>query len=482
VADHSITLPTVLATSRSQARMRHVGLTAAVAGSELVMLLAGTLASQLLRFGTGPSGVDLGFIGIGYAAFSIMLSIGWFLTLQLMRIHRPVEQVLAESGHGFADLTRSTIIIALGVATYSAITQTEISRGYLLAAIPLCVTLLVINRSGWRAWLRAKRRAGQFVERAVIVGAPDHVESTAALIANDRSAGLSVAARITANLGAAHDNQQIVRAVEASAASVVIIVGGADRDDESIRELMWTLESLQARVLVVPHVGPMSVRRVRSLPVGRTPFIVIDPVDFSGPKYALKRGLDIAISSLAIALLSPLLIAIAITIRIDSSGPALFLQRRIGRDGREFTMFKFRSMRTGADLERTQIAHLNDYDGGVLFKMRNDPRVTRIGKHLRRFSLDELPQLFNVLGGSMSLVGPRPPLPDEVATYQDHAFRRLMAKPGITGPWQVSGRSDLSWEEGLVLDVMYVENWSVAEDISILMRTAQAVVNGKGAY
>lgn len=482
MANNIMTLAPSLGGVRNDARARHVGLAVSVAVSELIMLLAGTLISQLIRFGTAPSGVDLGFIGIGYATFSIVLSGGWFLVLQLMRTHRPIDQVLSEPGRGFADLIRSTIAIALGVATYSAITQTEISRGYLLVAIPLCVALLIINRVAWRSWLRAKRRAGQYVERAVIVGSPDHVESTASLIESDQSSGLRVAARVSAGLGISHDNQQIVRAVADTGASVVVIVGGGDHDDESIRELMWILEALNARVLLVPHVGPMSVRRVRSLPVARTPFIVIDPVDFSGPKYALKRSLDIAISSIALLLLSPLLATIAIAVRTDSPGSALFRQKRIGRDGHEFTMLKFRSMRTGADLERAQIEHLNDYSGGTLFKMRNDPRVTRIGKHLRRFSLDELPQLFNVLGGSMSLVGPRPPLPTEVATYADHAFRRLMAKPGITGPWQVSGRSDLSWEEGLVLDVMYVENWSVAEDISILVRTARAVFDGKGAY
>jgi lipopolysaccharide/colanic/teichoic acid biosynthesis glycosyltransferase len=176
-----------------------------------------------------------------------------------------------------------------------------------------------------------------------------------------------------------------------------------------------------------------------------------------------------------------LLLALAVAIRVDSPGPVFFRQVRVGKSGREFLIFKFRTMYTDAERRLSEIRHLNEHDG-VLFKMRDDPRVTKIGRWLRRLSLDELPQLLNVLGGSMSLVGPRPPLPQEVAAYPEDMCRRLAVPPGMTGLWQVSGRSDLPWEEAVRLDLRYVENWSLSLDLVILLRTLSAVLRSSGAY
>ena len=180
--------------------------------------------------------------------------------------------------------------------------------------------------------------------------------------------------------------------------------------------------------------------------------------------------------------LLPLLLAIFAAVRLNSPGPALFRQTRIGRDGREFTLLKFRSMYADAEARRTELLSRNERAEGLLFKIKNDPRITPVGRWLRKFSLDELPQLINVLTGRMSLVGPRPPLPQEYAQYHDAVHRRLRVKPGLTGLWQVSGRSDLSWEESIRLDLRYVDNWSAAMDLQILWKTARAVVSGAGAY
>jgi lipopolysaccharide/colanic/teichoic acid biosynthesis glycosyltransferase len=188
------------------------------------------------------------------------------------------------------------------------------------------------------------------------------------------------------------------------------------------------------------------------------------------------------VAAIALLLLSPLFIVLTLAVRWSSAGPALFRQVRVGRDGGTFMMLKFRSMYCDAEERLAELVDQSDVRDGVLFKMRNDPRITRIGRLLRRYSLDELPQLINVLNGSMSLVGPRPPLPVEVAQYEDHVHRRLLVKPGVTGLWQVSGRSDLSWEESVRLDLRYVENWSLSEDLLILWKTARAVTLGSGAY
>jgi lipopolysaccharide/colanic/teichoic acid biosynthesis glycosyltransferase len=184
---------------------------------------------------------------------------------------------------------------------------------------------------------------------------------------------------------------------------------------------------------------------------------------------------------LLILLLGPVFAAVALAVRLNSSGPVLHRQTRIGRGGRPFTMTKFRTMVVDADRMRHRLAEANEKDGRM-FKIRHDPRITRVGRVLRRCSLDELPQLFNVVQGDMSLVGPRPPLPDEVAGYDEVELRRLAVKPGLTGLWQISGRSDLSWDETVTLDLRYVDNWSPSVDVGVLFRTVRAVVSGDGAY
>jgi lipopolysaccharide/colanic/teichoic acid biosynthesis glycosyltransferase len=184
---------------------------------------------------------------------------------------------------------------------------------------------------------------------------------------------------------------------------------------------------------------------------------------------------------IALLALAPLLVALVVAIRLDSRGPAVFRQTRVGRGDRHFTMYKFRTMAIDADARRDQLAGQNQADG-PLFKIHEDPRITRLGRSLRRYSVDELPQLLNVVLGHMSLVGPRPPLPDEVSAYEPHVRRRLSVKPGLTGLWQVSGRSNLSWEEGVRLDLAYVDNWTLAQDLQILRRTAAAVIRHLGAY
>jgi exopolysaccharide biosynthesis polyprenyl glycosylphosphotransferase len=215
--------------------------------------------------------------------------------------------------------------------------------------------------------------------------------------------------------------------------------------------------------------------------VAGLPLIHVESPEFRGVRKALKGFVDRAMASFALLMLSPLLLVLAIAIKVDSRGPVLFRQVRVGMGGREFNVFKFRSMVADADRMVEALAAQNETDG-LMFKMRKDPRITRVGALLRKWSLDELPQLWNVFVGDMSLVGPRPPLPTEVAWYDQDVARRLLVKPGMTGLWQVSGRSDLPWEDGIRLDLYYVENWSLASDLAILWKTVGAVVKGRGAY
>jgi exopolysaccharide biosynthesis polyprenyl glycosylphosphotransferase len=208
----------------------------------------------------------------------------------------------------------------------------------------------------------------------------------------------------------------------------------------------------------------------------------VEEPEFTGFRRVLKSAFDRGVAGLALLVFSPVLIGLAVAIRLNSCGPALFKQTRVGHNGRVFTMIKFRSMFLDSESRLTELAGQSQHGDGVLFKMRNDPRVTPIGRLLRKFSLDELPQLINVVNGSMSLVGPRPPLPREVARYEDHVHRRLLVKPGLTGLWQISGRSELAWDESVRLDLRYVENWSIAGDLQILWKTMFTVIRGTGAY
>ena len=248
-----------------------------------------------------------------------------------------------------------------------------------------------------------------------------------------------------------------------------------------MRELAWQLEETGTDLCVAPALLDVAGPRTTIRPVAGLPLLQVDHPELAGGKQVIKAVFDRAVAGLALILLAPLFAVIAVAIRLDDQGPVFFRQTRVGLDGRTFKLCKFRTMVVDAEQRLAQLEALNE-GAGVLFKMRRDPRVTKVGAWLRRWSLDELPQLFNVLSGDMSLVGPRPALPREVARYGDHMRRRLVVKPGITGLWQVSGRSGLPWEEAFRLDLRYVDNWSLALDLQILWKTWSAVIHGSGAY
>ncbi|MCA1552945.1 MAG: sugar transferase, partial [Chloroflexi bacterium] len=260
----------------------------------------------------------------------------------------------------------------------------------------------------------------------------------------------------------------------------VIVALPADRHAQ-VLAILDDCEKFNARVKIVPDLYEMSLNRVAMDDINGIPLIGVRDVSISGWNFAVKRVMDIVLSVLALVVLSPLLLLIALAIKVDSPGPILFRQTRIGRGGKPFTCYKFRSMREGAEAEVERLAELNEATG-PLFKIRNDPRLTRMGRMFRRTSLDELPQVVNVLRGEMSLVGPRPPLPREVVQYEEWHKKRLEVAPGMSGLWQVSGRSLLTFDEMVMLDLFYIENWSLALDLKIMLRTVPSVLLADGAY
>jgi exopolysaccharide biosynthesis polyprenyl glycosylphosphotransferase len=279
----------------------------------------------------------------------------------------------------------------------------------------------------------------------------------------------------------AGDFTQVAAVVERIHACTVAVLACPELDGVALRRLAWQLEKDAVDLVVAPALMEVAGPRTSIRPVAGLPLLHVEHPELSGGRRLAKSAFDRVGAGLALIFLWPVLACIAVAIRLDSKGPALFRQVRVGRDGREFTVLKFRTMVPDAERRKAALVQYNDHDG-VLFKIRNDPRITRTGGWLRRYSLDELPQLINVLRGDMSLVGPRPPLPEEVAQYGDDVRRRLVVRPGMTGLWQVSGRSDLSWEESVRLDLRYVENWSLTLDLMILWKTWSAVARGSGAY
>jgi exopolysaccharide biosynthesis polyprenyl glycosylphosphotransferase len=248
-----------------------------------------------------------------------------------------------------------------------------------------------------------------------------------------------------------------------------------------LQRLAWDMEGTGAEMVVAPVLMEVAGPRLNVTGVLGMPLLRVTAPMFTGGRRVVKEIVDRCGSALLLTLLSPLLLVIAVAIKLNDRGPVIYRQRRVGRDGATFTMLKFRTMVTNADAIKQTLAADND-GAGPLFKMKRDPRITRVGGFLRRYSLDEVPQLFNVVSGKMSLVGPRPPLPEETEQYAPDARRRLLVKPGLTGLWQVSGRSDLTWAESIRLDLRYVEDWSLALDLVILWKTFRAVMGGQGAY
>jgi exopolysaccharide biosynthesis polyprenyl glycosylphosphotransferase len=377
----------------------------------------------------------------------------------------------------------------LGIGSY--LTKLQLSRGFFVFVFLIGPVLLVIGRYVLRGSLHRARARGALGQRTIIVGSSDHVDAVASVLAREPWLGYHIAGALTPAhevdqetpggvpvLGKVDETAELVRAYEAE---VVFVVGGAFNDPSAMRNLVWDLEPDEVQMILAPGVTEVSSERIRVRPVAGLPLLHIDrPRSQDALRWA-KRTFDIVGSATLLAVASPLLLWTAWQIKRFDGGPILFRQTRVGRDGDYFTCLKFRSMVVNAEDILAELHAQAGYHEG-LFKLASDPRVTRPGAWIRRFSIDELPQLINVLRGDMSLVGPRPPLPLEVDRYTLTQSRRLRVRPGMTGLWQVSGRSDLSWSEAIRLDLYYVDNWSMVQDVMILARTVGAVLSSRGAY
>jgi exopolysaccharide biosynthesis polyprenyl glycosylphosphotransferase len=351
--------------------------------------------------------------------------------------------------------------------------------------------LVMVGRWAWRQWLVRRRRQGAYLYKILLVGQREKNIHIVNEMLRHANAGLlpvgaltkagSTDLDIAPGVPVLGDFSRVLEVVQSSGADTVVLTGADDISPKDMRELGWSLEKVNVGLVVAPALTDVAGPRIHSWQVAGLPLIHVAYPTFEGTKHTAKRAFDIVASAVGLLMISPVLLWITIAVRRDSPGPAFFHQVRVGLNGNRFRMLKFRSMVVNAEDQLPGL--LDSSEGnGVLFKMKHDPRITRVGLFLRRYSLDELPQLYNVLRGDMSLVGPRPPLARELEQYGKSAHRRFLVKPGITGLWQVSGRSNLSWEDSVRLDLYYVENWSLTDDVIILYRTIRTVLKTDGAY
>jgi exopolysaccharide biosynthesis polyprenyl glycosylphosphotransferase len=425
-----------------------------------------------------------------YTLLSLALPVLWLLVQAVSGSYSP--RFFGTGSEEFRKVGRGGLFLLAGISVVSYAGQLDIARSFVLFTVPAMTLATMAARFSARKLLVAARRRGRCVKRVVAVGRDAAIADLVRRLHRDSHAGMRVVAACvtTPHLASAvrstgvpveGDLNSVLDVVESCNADAVAVTSASETAAEYLRRLSWQLEGSGIELLVSPGLIEVAGPRLHIRPFVGLPLLAIEEPVFSGWKRVLKGALDRVGAALAILLVAPVLLAIALAVKASGPGPVLYRQERVGTYGKHYTMLKFRSMVSDADDRLQEVLALNEHDG-VLFKIRRDPRVTPVGRWLRRFSLDELPQLFNVLGGSMSLVGPRPPLPSEVERYDTSIRRRLLVKPGLTGLWQVSGRSDLSWEESVRLDLRYVENWSLALDLLILWKTAAAVVARRGAY
>lgn len=420
-----------------------------------------------------------------YTLISLLLAYGWAVSLVVFDT-RDVR-VFATGPDEYKRVINATLT-TFGIFSIIMFAMNfSTGRGHLFIAFPCGLFLLLCGRWAWRKRLQQQRKRGRNVYRTLIAGEAEKCDHTVRQLQVNKIAGFHVVGAITTKdkelkaterLGNLDDIETVI---DEHLPDAVILTGSDQLTPQRIREIGWHLEGSNTDLIVATSLTDITGPRLHMRPVSGFPLLHVEYPEFNGKRYLTKRLFDVIVSGFALLLLSPVFLVTYILVRCDSKGPGFFAQERNGLNGSIFTMYKFRTMLEGSPNQ--QLGLLDRTDGfGPLFKLKNDPRVTRFGRFLRRHSIDELPQLWNVFRGDMSLVGPRPPLPNEVQQYTEWVHRRMLVKPGISGLWQINGRSDLPWEESVRLDLFYVENWSFIGDLLIMWRTIRVVVKGVGAY
>ncbi|MGQ4538375.1 sugar transferase [Dermabacteraceae bacterium P7074] len=478
---------------RERFPLRTAGVSFSLVMADVFALLVITRLAMLLRRAVPFFRQGDNFNEILYQV-GLLTCVVWVLAVVIFDGYSP--KLLSHGFEIYRAVFNASLLAAGSIGVFCYLTSFELSRTFYVIVLLTVPVVLMLVRFFARRLLHRMHRMGRGLSRVIMVGNPGAVKEIALTLqrndwlgydivgylnpyADDDPEGCEALAGVPC-LGAV---ESLGVVIEDRDPQILLFTEGANESVISFRRTAWELEDRGIDVVVVPAMTEISSDRVELRPVAGLPLIHLElPRTIEAGRWT-KRAFDVVVSAMILLALSPLLLLISLIIKVSDGGPVLFKQNRVGRDGEEFGCFKFRSMVPDAEERLAELAkEAQDKGNLVMFKMSEDPRITKVGKVLRRFSLDEFPQLLNVIRGEMSLVGPRPALPKEVALYDDIARRRLSVRPGMTGLWQVSGRSDLSWEETVRLDLYYVDNWSFVRDLSILGKTARAIISSRGAY
>jgi exopolysaccharide biosynthesis polyprenyl glycosylphosphotransferase len=451
-----------------------------IAIADFSVAVVAAIGASWIRFGNNPNS--------RYLLLSLALPVLWVIAVRVFGGYE--RRYLGTGSDEFRRVLNAGLSLTGALALVSYAVNNELSRVYLVISMQAIVILDLLVRLYLRKRLHRLRRRGQCMSTVVAVGHEGAVGQLVSELRREPHHGLAVVAAClpaystaseVAGVPVVGDLDDAASVVRNLSAGTVAVLSCPEMDGVKLRTLAWELEKTGTDLCVAPALLDVAGPRTTVRPTAGLTLLHVDHPQLSGPRQVVKDLFDRSAAAFGLLILSPVLLGIALSIRLSDRGPALFTQTRVGKGGQTFKIYKFRTMVVDAEARLAEIRAQSDSDG-VLFKMRRDPRVTALGAKLRKWSLDELPQLINVLRGEMSLVGPRPALPDEAAKYADHVRRRLVVKPGLTGMWQVNGRSDLSWDETVRLDLRYVENWSFVLDLQILWKTLSVIVHGSGAY
>lgn len=459
--------------------------------TDLLVVAIAVAIAQFVRFDSAlePNGA----VQAPATLVSVLLVTAWLLTLRAFQTLD--RRVVGTGSQEYSRVVTACLSVFGVLAMVDLLFKLNIARGFIALALPIGTLGLLLARWSWRQHLGRQRLKCRNLEQVLVVGS---LQSAIPLIERlmskptlgYRVVGICVPQRTghpkSVTVGKSEvpvfgGFEDVCRSVEESGANTVAVTSADALGHAAMQSLSWDLEGLDVEMLVSPGVTDVAGPRVMVRPVAGLPLLHIDKPRYEGANRFRKAAVDRVGAGAMLLVLAPIFLLVAVAVKLDTPGPVFYRATRVGVNNTPFVMWKFRSMVNDADTLKSELRAI-DEGAGILFKVRDDPRVTKVGGIIRRYSIDELPQLFNVLLGTMSLVGPRPPLPEEVEQYDGRVARRMLVKPGMTGLWQVSGRSDLSWEESVRLDLSYVENWSIMQDLVILWRTVRAVFSNEGAY
>jgi exopolysaccharide biosynthesis polyprenyl glycosylphosphotransferase len=480
--------------SRASRRQRRLYVVVALVLCDAFAILLAGFAATRIRFGSfgAPVSFENTTLTIAFWEIAVFLVPLWVLFLALARLYDIDSVTWGISVAGRVTRALSLGVVALILGTYLA-KLPGLSRGWTLLTWILAVFFVLGARGGIALAVAWVRQSGRLMQPTLVVGSNAEAVDIVRVLRADPAGGLvpvaclasSAAERISmdslaGSIPVVGTAREVASAAHDLGAEVIIIASTAFAHDVVAR-MIAELRTADVDVHISSGLFEVLTSRVIVTEVAGVPLITVKGISLSKGNVLAKRLFDLVVSLLIVLVGLPIWLLIAAAVKFSSSGPILYAQERVGRQGKTFGMYKFRSMYADADSRLGEVAGTNEASG-PLFKMKSDPRVTPVGKWLRKFSLDEIPQLINVVMGQMSLVGPRPPLPSEVDVYTKHDWRRLEVVPGMTGLWQVSGRSSLTFDEMVRLDLFYIENWSVGLDLTLIFRTIPAVLFARGAY